>query len=746
MVRKLAFVAILLLLVARASGQMGQPVAFVSADPSGSCVNGVALRYNYTNGKIWGCQNGVWTAASGAGAVASVFGRTGAVVAQTGDYSASMVTNAVDSTQSYSNPDWLSALAWTKLTGVPSTFNAGQLQGRTVASTVPSDAQYLGWNNTTSQWEPKTVPIQSVFGRSGAVTAQSGDYTTTQVAESGNLYFTNARVWAALSAASPLSFNDATGQFSCPICLTSNAVSSVFGRTGAVAAQSGDYTAAQVTNAIDSTQSYNNPAWLTGLAWSKITGVPSNVSNAVDSTGSYSNPGWLASLAELKLTFTDVTTGNASTSAHGFLPKLSGNSADCLNGAGGWAACATGGGGGTVTSVGLSMPSWLSVSGSPVTTSGTLTVTATTAQTSHQVIGTCGSATAFQPCTLQLSDLPTDIVLGAGNLTTAGLIPIVASSGTLTQDSSFIWDLTNHRLGIGISPTTAFDLASSGYPTNRVLGSYLSSSKYYAATLIGYGAAANQSATYGFAYNPGTPTSSFFHVTPYGAAEGSAFSVSPGGLVGLGTTAWVGRLTLTQDANGNDVVAASRATDTSPSGNFENFKNAAGTSLWKVDITGSLQAGTIPGGRVSGGISGNAGTATALATTPTQCGSNQFATGVAANGNANCAQPSTSNLSDGSSITKTIASGTASLGTTAIASGACATAVTVGASGVASTDAIVVSFNGDPTGVVGYQPTVNGMLTIIPYPTTGNVNFKVCNNTTASITPGAITLNWRVVR
>ena len=39
-----------------------------------------------------------------------------------------------------------------------------------------------------------------------------------------------------------------------------------------------------------------------------------------------------------------------------------------------------------------------------------------------------------------------------------------------------------------------------------------------------------------------------------------------------------------------------------------------------------------------------------------------------------------------------------------------------------------------------------GMLTIIPYPTSGNVNFKVCNNTGSSITPEAITLNWRVVR
>jgi hypothetical protein len=96
--------------------------------------------------------------------------------------------------------------------------------------------------------------------------------------------------------------------------------------------------------------------------------------------------------------------------------------------------------------------------------------------------------------------------------------------------------------------------------------------------------------------------------------------------------------------------------------------------------------------------------------------------------------------------TNTIASGTAVLGTSLIASGACATAVTVVATGVAVTDNIMADFNADPTGVVGYQPSANGILTIIKYPTLNNVNFKVCNNTGAGITPGAITLNWRVVR
>jgi hypothetical protein len=51
-------------------------------------------------------------------------------------------------------------------------------------------------------------------------------------------------------------------------------VSSVFGRTGAVVAANGDYTAAQVTNAVDSTGSYADPSWITSLAWSKITNAP----------------------------------------------------------------------------------------------------------------------------------------------------------------------------------------------------------------------------------------------------------------------------------------------------------------------------------------------------------------------------------------------------------------------------------------------------------------------------------------
>jgi len=94
-----------------------------------------------------------------------------------------------------------------------------------------------------------------------------------------------------------------------------------------------------------------------------------------------------------------------------------------------------------------------------------------------------------------------------------------------------------------------------------------------------------------------------------------------------------------------------------------------------------------------------------------------------------------------------IAKGSAlALGTSAISSGTCATAVTATATGVTTNDTLNVSFSADPTAVTGYTPSTNGMLTIIPYLSANNINVKVCNNTLNSITPGAIGLNWIVVR
>jgi hypothetical protein len=116
--------------------------------------------------------------------------------------------------------------------------------------------------------------------------------------------------------------------------------------------------------------------------------------------------------------------------------------------------------------------------------------------------------------------------------------------------------------------------------------------------------------------------------------------------------------------------------------------------------------------------------------------------------NLNCLQFNTNSLTASRSVTwpdaaftvgQSIASGTATMTTAAIAGGACGTTVTVAATGVATTDAITWSFNAS----VGINP---GELNVTQWPTANNVNFQYCNETGASVTPTAATLNWRVVR
>lgn len=96
--------------------------------------------------------------------------------------------------------------------------------------------------------------------------------------------------------------------------------------------------------------------------------------------------------------------------------------------------------------------------------------------------------------------------------------------------------------------------------------------------------------------------------------------------------------------------------------------------------------------------------------------------------------------------TQTICNGTVALGTTAIASGAKSTVATSTCTGLLTTDNIMMDFNSDPSAVTGYAPSANGTLTLIKFPTANTINVYQYNDTAASITPGAVTVNYRVVR
>jgi hypothetical protein len=116
-------------------------------------------------------------------------------------------------------------------------------------------------------------------------------------------------------------------------------------------------------------------------------------------------------------------------------------------------------------------------------------------------------------------------------------------------------------------------------------------------------------------------------------------------------------------------------------------------------------------------------------------------------------------------LTRTIASGSVQVASAvgiAIAANECSAEINQSAPGVELTDVVVVSFNSDPTGTAaisggavtsatGFGPGATDGLAIYAYPRdiggNGFIGFKVCNMTSASITPGAdLTVNYRVSR
>lgn len=94
-------------------------------------------------------------------------------------------------------------------------------------------------------------------------------------------------------------------------------------------------------------------------------------------------------------------------------------------------ACHSPAGGGTVTSVALSTPSWLTAAGGPITTSGTIALTSTTQSANTFLAAPNGSPGALTPRAIVPADLPS-IPLGGSQV--SGVLP-VGSGGTGTAGS-----------------------------------------------------------------------------------------------------------------------------------------------------------------------------------------------------------------------------------------------------------------------------------------------------------------------
>ena len=206
--------------------------------------------------------------------IASVFGRTGEVVATIGDYNTSQVTEntnlyftnarargaislttiGTSGTATYDNGTGIlnvpqyqggvtsfntrtGAISLTSadvsgaLTYVP--YNSSNPSGYITGITSGNVTTALGYTPVTNartltingtafdltadrSWTI-TGAVSSVFGRTGAVVATSGDYTTTQVTEGTNLYYTDARARSSNSfTAGSGAYNSTTGVITIP--------------------------------------------------------------------------------------------------------------------------------------------------------------------------------------------------------------------------------------------------------------------------------------------------------------------------------------------------------------------------------------------------------------------------------------------------------------------------------------------------------------------------------------------------
>ena len=86
---------------------------------------------------------------------------------------------------STSTSTWQPAGAGGDLGGTLTSATVTGIQSRPVANTAPANGQALVWNSAASNWQPSAVgAISSVFGRNGSITAQSGDYSFSQISGS----------------------------------------------------------------------------------------------------------------------------------------------------------------------------------------------------------------------------------------------------------------------------------------------------------------------------------------------------------------------------------------------------------------------------------------------------------------------------------------------------------------------------------------------------------------------------------
>lgn len=105
----------------------------------------------------------------------------------------------------------------------------GNIGRITMNQLTPSFSNILGRPNTLDGYGI-VDGVRSIFGRTGTVVSQSGDYNTSLVPENTNLYFTVARARSSVSVVSNtgINYNTVSGEFSIPSATYNNAPARTF--------------------------------------------------------------------------------------------------------------------------------------------------------------------------------------------------------------------------------------------------------------------------------------------------------------------------------------------------------------------------------------------------------------------------------------------------------------------------------------------------------------------------------------
>ena len=235
---------------------------------------------------------------------------------------------------SYSNPGWLTSLAGSKISGSVPTATALAANG----ANCPAGQAAAGVD-ASGNAEGCFVP-DGEGGAVGTVTSVSlsapAQFSVlgSPITSSGtlNLGWANQNANTVLvgpatgSPAAPtfrgLTAQDlpgtllySSGSYSNPAWLTALAWAKLTGAPSTFTPSAHTHVAGDLPAAVlYSTGTYSNPSWLTALAWAKLTGVPSTFTPSAHthlaadipatvlySSGSYANPAWLTSLAGSKI-------------------------------------------------------------------------------------------------------------------------------------------------------------------------------------------------------------------------------------------------------------------------------------------------------------------------------------------------------------------------------------------------------------------------------------------------------------